>query len=93
MHIVQYLGAVKLSALTMPLIRGFEDELRKAGRSQAMTRRVLVSLGTLLADAQERGLTARNVVRDIRGRRKGKDERQEKRHKGRLKVGVDNPYP
>tara|TARA_R110002020_G_scaffold15142_2_gene53774 strand:- start:233 stop:1039 length:807 start_codon:yes stop_codon:yes gene_type:complete len=56
-----------------------------------MARRVIVSLGTLLADAQERGLTRRNIVRDIRGRRGGKDERQEKRHKGRLKVGADIP--
>jgi integrase len=56
-----------------------------------MIRKILVSLGSLLGDAQERGLVARNVVRDIRGRRKGTDSRQEKRQKGRLKVGVDIP--
>jgi integrase len=49
--------------------------------------------GSLIADAQERGLVARNLVRDMRGRRKGKASRQEKRHKGRLKVGVDIPTP
>ena len=58
-----------------------------------MVRKVMVSLGSLLADAQERGLTGRNVVRDIRGRRKGGERRQEKRQKGRLKVGVDIPRP
>ena len=56
-----------------------------------MQRKVLVSLGSLIADAQERGLVARNVVRDMRSRRKGKQERQEKRQKGRLKVGVNIP--
>ena len=73
------------------MLRSFEDELRQKGRSAAMTRRVVVSLGTMLADAQERGLVRRNIVRDLRGRRGGKDERQEKRHKGRLKIGVDIP--
>src|SRR5690606_4448319 len=41
-------------------------------------------------DAQERGLAARNVVREMRGRRKG-EKRQERRQKGRLKVGLDIP--
>lgn len=91
LHLNPHLGAVKLSALTIPALRAFEDELRKDGRSPAMTRRVMVSLGTMLADAQERGLIARNVVRDMRGRRAGKGERQEKRQKGRLKVGRDIP--
>ncbi|RIY01476.1 site-specific integrase [Aureimonas flava] len=91
LHMEPFIGATKISALSIPALRAFEDELRKGGRSQAMTRRILVSLGTLLADAQERGLIGRNIVRDMRGRRGGKDERQEKRHRGRLRVGVDIP--
>jgi integrase len=91
LHIVPFMGAVKLSTLNIPAVRSFEDDLRGAGRSPAMIRKMLVSLGTMLADSQERGLTARNVVRDIRGRRKGGEKRQERRQRGRLKVGVDIP--
>ena len=91
LHIVPFIGPTKISALTIPIVRAFEDDLRAGGRSSAMVKKVLVSLGSLLADAQERGLTARNVVRDIRGRRGRGERRQEKRHKGRLKVGVDIP--
>jgi integrase len=56
-----------------------------------MAKKVLVSLGTLIADTQERGLVARNVVRDIKGRRGSAELRQEKRQKGKLKVGIDIP--
>ncbi|WP_062208016.1 site-specific integrase [Aureimonas sp. AU12] len=91
LHIVPYLGEAKISALTIPAVRAFEDQLRTAGRSPAMVRKILVSLGTLIADAQERGLTNRNVIRDVRGRRGGSDRRQEKRHRGKLKIGVDIP--
>ncbi|PWJ79795.1 site-specific recombinase XerD [Pseudaminobacter salicylatoxidans] len=91
LHIIPFIGDLKLSALNVPTVRSFEDDLRAADRSPAMIRKVMVSLGSLLADAQERGLTVRNVVRDIRGRRKGGERRQERRHKGRLKVGEDIP--
>jgi hypothetical protein len=64
LHIVPFVGGLKLSALNIPAVRAFEDQLREAGRSAAMVRKVMVSLGSLLADAQERGLTGRNVVRD-----------------------------
>lgn len=93
LHIEPFIGETKLSALSIPLIRGFEDRLRAEGRSPAMARKVLVSLGTLIADAQERGLAARNPVRDLRVRRGGKERRAERRQKGKLKVGVDIPRP
>jgi integrase len=54
-----------------------------------MVKKVLVSLGPLLADAQERGLVIRNAVREkSRARQQGKDRRQERRRKGKLKIGV-----
>ena len=93
LHIVPFLGTTRISALTIPAVRAFEDDLRAGDRSPAMVRKILVSLGSLLADAQERGLTIRNVVRDIRGRRGRGERRQERRHKGRLKVGTDIPTP
>jgi integrase len=87
-HITPILGAMKLSALTTAAIRDFEDKLRRKGVSPVMTRRVLTSLGSMLADAQERGLVAQNVVRNLRSGRRGKDT---KRRDGKLKVGVDIP--
>jgi integrase len=90
-HITPFIGGTRLTALNIPAVRAFEDQLREGGRSPAMIRKVMVSLGSLLADAQERGLTGRNVIRDIRGRRKGGERRQERRQKGRLTVGEDIP--
>lgn len=94
LHIVPFIGATKLSALNIPTVREFEDRLREEGRSPAMVRKILVSLGSLIGDAQERGKVARNVVRDMRGvRKRGKERHQERRQKGKLKVGVDIPMP
>jgi integrase len=91
LHIVPLIGRMLLSKLTVPTVRAFEDRLRETGRSPAMVRKVLVSLGSLLSDAQERGLAVRNPVRDMRGMRRGGERRQERRQKGRLQVGVDIP--
>lgn len=101
LHIEPYLGGVKLSQLTAPMVREFEDKLARGdipgggaprARSPAMVRKVRVSLSSLLSDAQERGLVSRNVVRDLRRtRHRGAERRSEKRQKGKLKVGVDIP--
>jgi integrase len=88
-HIIPYLGAVKLSQLTVPAVREFMDRLRRDGRSPAMVKRVVGDLGSLLADAQERGEVAQNVVRSLSKRKKRRES--ERRQKGKLKVGVDIP--
>ncbi|RUT32619.1 site-specific integrase [Arsenicitalea aurantiaca] len=93
LHIKPFIGSTKLTALSVPALRQFEEMLADEGRSPSMVRKVLVSLGSLLADAQERGLVARNVVRDMRGRRGTSDSRAQKRAKGKLRVGVDIPTP
>lgn len=103
LHIVPYLGRLKLSELNAPVVRDFEDRLRlgkpAAGeqhgeaRSPIMVRRVVISLGSLLADAQERGLVAQNVVRSLRVTRKGKTWRSDRRQRRKLTVGVDIPTP
>lgn len=93
LHIVPFIGREKLSRLSIPSVRAFEDKLRSEGRSPAMVRKILVSLGSLIADAQERGAAARNPVRDMRGKRRGKDRKTERRQKGKLQVGVDIPLP
>ncbi|WP_298427567.1 site-specific integrase [Rhodoblastus sp.] len=102
LHILPYLGRGRLSQLSTPMIRSFEDDLRVGApapgeetgkpRSAAMVKRVLRSLGAIVADAQERGLVARNVVRELRSNRhRGKERRAERRQKGKLRVGVDIP--
>lgn len=91
LHINPFLGTVKLTALNTVRLRAYEDELREAGRSASMIKRVMTTLGTLLADAQERGLVVRNAAREMQARRGQGANRQEKRHKGRLKVGTDIP--
>lgn len=92
-HIESFIGDKLVSKMTVPLIREFEDDLREAGRSAAMIKKVLVSLGGIFADAMERGKATRNPVRDMRQRRNGKEKRTEKRHKGKLKAGVHIPTP
>jgi integrase len=92
-HILPVLGSLRLSQLTVPLVREFEDRLRQDGRSTATIRNTRRSLGSLLADAQERGLVGQNVVFSLRTTRRGKDRRIERRAKRKLKVGVDIPTP
>jgi integrase len=97
LHIEPFLGTVKLSDLSTPRVREFEDQLsadKDNPRSPSLVRKVRGSLGAILSDAQERGLVARNVVRELRsGRRRGKERRADRRQKGKLKVGVDIPLP
>ena len=103
-HINPYLGGLKVSALTVPVVREWQDKLRKGvpapgqdtaePRSADMAKRVTGTLGSVLADAQERGHVGQNVVRSLRANRKrGKDRKAERRAKGKLKIGVDIPTP
>jgi integrase len=92
-HIAPLIGTTKLSQLTVPAVRAFEDQLRR-NRSPTLVRAVLRSLSAILADAQERGHVAQNVARSLRSRRpKGADRRRDRRLKGKLKIGVDIPSP
>jgi integrase len=89
LHIDPVLGGLKLSQLTVPLVRGFEDRLRRDGRSPVMVGKARRSLGALLADAQERGLVAQNVVYSMRKHRRS----SRVDGNGKLKIGVDIPSP
>jgi len=90
-HIAPFIGAVKLSQLTVPVVREFADQLRANGRQPATIKKVIGDLSSILTDAQERGLAAQNVVRSLSGRKKRREA--ERRQKKRLKVGVDIPTP
>jgi integrase len=89
LHLLPFIGSTRLAQLTTPMVRSFVDELHQAERSPAMIKKVLVRLSSILTDAQERGLVAQNVVRNLR--RRGTN--QESRIRGKLKVGENIPAP
>ncbi|WP_085033905.1 tyrosine-type recombinase/integrase [Ensifer aridi] len=91
LHIVPLIGATKLSKMTVPAVRDFQEKLREKDRSAAMIKRVTVSLGSILSDAQERGLVVRNAVHEMSKRRGNSASKAEKRQKARLRYGVDIP--
>ncbi len=81
LHIKPLIGAVKLADLNRPTVREFEERLltgdMEAGksRSKAMTRKIVSSLGSILAEAMERGLVSQNVVRAGKRTRRKRGER------------------
>jgi integrase len=91
LHIAPLIGSLKLSDVSISVVRNFEGKLRDKGRSPKMVRMILTSLGAILADAGERGQSARNAVHEMRRSRKkkGRNSRQQRS----LKVGVDIPSP
>jgi integrase len=100
MHIAPYLGQVKLSKLTAPMVSEFRAKLRDGtpapGQengikpSPAMVKKIMGSLSSLLADAHEVGYVAQNVARSLTNRKKKRTKAEQRR---RLKVGVDVPAP
>jgi integrase len=91
LHIEPMIGATKLSKINVPAVRAFQEQLRENARSAAMIKRVTVSLGSILSDAQERGLVVRNAVHEMSKRRGKSAGKAEKRQKARLRYGVDIP--
>jgi integrase len=85
-HAKPYIGQLRLADLTAPLLYQFDSDLRTAGRSQAMRRKVMASLKTVLTFAQGRGLVAQNVASAVRVKM---DTREGA--KGPLRPGVDFP--
>src|SRR5262249_57381626 len=60
-HIVPLIGGVKLTQLTAPMVRGFEDRLAQ-DRSPAMVRKVMTSLGSILPHPQQPRLLTPNLL-------------------------------
>jgi integrase len=89
-HILPFIGSMRLSKLNVPTVAAFRDRLHDEGRSTAMIGKVVGSLGSIISEAQERGLINRNPVRDMRGRKKAK---KGGRDKLRIKSGRDFPAP
>ena len=84
-HINPRLGRDKLAALTTPQIKSFRDDLL-ADLSRPLARKVLVSLKSILREAQRRGDAAQNVATSV-------SIGVDKRTKRKLKAGVDIPTP
>ncbi len=57
LHLYPFIGAKKLSDLTVPTVNAFADQLRDAGRSAEMIKRVVRSLGAIFKEARRRGLS------------------------------------
>ncbi len=82
-HINPLIGNVKLAKLTAPGMEGVRDKL--LGRlSRPMAKKVLSSVKGILKDAQRRGNVSQNVAQGV-------SIKMEKRHKRKIKVGVDLP--
>lgn len=86
LHITPFIGREKLSDLTAPRVHEFLDQLRDAGRSIAMRRKVLTNLKTAIGFAQNQGRVAQNVARGVR--LKSSDQRASG---GPLREGIDFP--
>lgn len=76
LHIVPYIGTVKLPRLSAPAVNAFRDQLLDAGRSRDMVRRVLTSLASIVSEAQARGLVAMNNVRAVSKTKRRRGEGQ-----------------
>ena len=87
-HIGPRLGVVKLSRLTVPLINEFADQLLTAGRSRVLVSRVMVSLSSIVTEAQRRGLVTANNVRSAKPVRRSsrEDKRPEMPSRDELKA-------
>lgn len=102
LHLIPFLGNMKLNEITVPVVRDFLDRLaegdkslpeehaRHRARSAAMVRAIRTSLSSLFADATERGKCIRNPVRDM-GRSNSTRAKAEQRHQERVQVGTDIP--
>lgn len=58
LHIVPFIGAKKASEMTTPAIYTFADQLREAGRSAAIIKKVVGSVGSIFRDLRRRGLAS-----------------------------------
>src|SRR5215813_14308207 len=89
-HIKPFIGTLRLADLSIATIKEFRNRLIEDGRSRIMAKKVVSSLGAILATAMESGKVAQNVVRMQTPRRR-RETGLDQRHKRRIEVGVDIP--
>jgi len=96
LHVVPYIGKLKISKLDRVALSTFEDQLRAPtkkypkGRSTNTIKTVLRMLSQMTSDAMRRGYVNRNVTHEYinSGSHASAASKAEKRAKGHLKVGV-----
>lgn len=94
-HIVPFIGAMRLSRITAPAVNAFIDQLladKEKPRSREMCRRVLVSLSAIVTEAQRRGLVTVNNVRSASPVKRSKrdDVRPEMPTREELRAIIDH---
>jgi integrase len=89
-HIKPFLGAVRLADLSVTGVKDFRAQLIREGRSRVMAKKIVGSLGAILATAMENSKVAQNVVR-VETPRRRRESGLDQRHKRRIEVGVDIP--
>jgi integrase len=93
-HIVPLLGETKLSRLTVATIKTFRNDLINTGHSRVMAKKIVSSLGAILADAQSAGRVSQNVVRAEVQQNKTATRRRrlvERRQARKIVEGIDYP--
>jgi len=92
LHVVPYIGKLKISKLDRSKLSTFEDQLRAGGRSTNTIKTVLRMLSQMTSDAMRRGYVNRNVTHEYNsGSHASAANKAEKRARGRLKVGEHIP--
>jgi integrase len=92
-HIVPLIGTKTLARLTLADIPAFRNALLSAGRSPALTKKIVVSLGAIIAEAMALGKVSRNVVYEQPTTKRKRQRHIESRQRRELKAGVDFPTP
>lgn len=75
LHIVPFLGSLRLSQLTRPRVEKFRDELA-VDRSSAMVRKAIRELATIIGEAESRGEVAQNVAARLKVENNKRHQRQ-----------------
>lgn len=87
LHITPFIGHRKLNKLGVGGVRSFLDTLHDNARSRPMAKKVVTSLGSLFADAVERGIASTNPVSGLtRASKMGGDRKA-------IDAGRDFPTP
>lgn len=74
LHVLPFIGGLRLNQLTKPIVEKFRDDLLDTGRSRSMVGRVLGSLTSLIGEAERLGHVAKNVAQGVRLRRSKREK-------------------
>jgi len=90
-HVEPRMGHLLLSELSRSQVRDFLDDLLDAGASHAQSKKIMVSLRSILLEAVEREWIAQNVAIDVKVRRKTRSMGDERiiPTKGEIRIIID----